>query len=150
MLELEKEAASIAEFVTKAAGKVKPYYCNIPENFAVPSVYFPKPDVTSGNDTFSTYSAEYTIFINFFHSSTELAYELALPVLHKINAARRLIPLINETGENTGKYVRIKNVELKKVDECAYQMQIDWTCRLPYDRDEAQLVQNFYLNGGKL
>lgn len=146
MIELEREAASVADFVTKAAGGVMCYHENIPESFVVPSVYFPKPDVTSSGDTFSGYSTEYTIFINFFHSSTELAYELALPVLHKINAARRLIPLIGEKG----KYVRVKNVQLKKVDECAYQMQIDWICRRPYDREEVQLVKNFYYNGGKL
>lgn len=146
MIELEREAASIADFVTKAAGGVMSYYENIPEGFAVPSVYFPKPDVISGGDTFSGYSTEYTIFINFFHSSTELAYELALPVLHKINEARRLIPVIDKKG----KYVRITNTELKKVDECAYQLQIDWTSRHPYTREDVQLVQNFYLNGGKI
>lgn len=147
---LEKETASVMKFVIDATGGATLYYHNMPEDFIVPSVYFPCPDVISGGDTFSTYSAEYTMFINFFHSSTELAYELALPVLHKINAVRRLIPMIDENGKTTGKYVRIKNAELKKVDECAYQMQIDWICRRPYNCEEAQLVQNFYLNGGKL
>lgn len=147
---LEKETTSIIKFVTEASDGAKPYYRNMPENFAVPSVYFPCPDVIGGNDTFSTYRADYTIFINFFHSSTELAYELALPVLHKINEARRIIPVFDKAGKNTGKFVRIKNAELKKADECAYQMQIDWICRRPYSREEAQLVQNFYLNGGKL
>lgn len=147
---LEKETASIIKFVIEATGGATPYYHNMPENFAVPSVYFPSPEIISGNDTFSTYSAEYTIFINFFHSSTELAYELALPVLNKINAVRRIIPIFDENGKNTGKFVRITNAELKKADECAYQMQVDWIFRRPYDRDEAQSVQNFYLNGGKL
>ncbi len=147
---LEKETASIIKFVLEASGGAKPYYHNIPENFVVPSVYFPCPDVISGGDTFSTYSAEYTIFINFFHSSTELAYRLALPILNKINEVRRTIPIFDKSGKSTGKFVRIKNAELKKVDECAYQMQIDWICRRPYSREDAQLVQNFYLNGGKL
>lgn len=147
---LEKETASIANFVTKAAGNVKSYYRNMLEDFYVPSIYFPSPEIISESDTFDGYKAEYTMFVNFFHSSTELAYELALPVLHKINAARRLIPLVDEKGRNTGKYIRVKNVQLKKVDECAYQMQIDWICRRPYDREEVQLVQNFYYNGGKL
>ncbi len=147
---LEKETASIIKFVIEASRGAKPYYNNMPESFIVPSVYFPCPDVISGYDTFSTYSAEYTIFINFFHSSTELAYELALPVLHKINAVRRIIPIVDEAGKASGKFVKIKNAELKKFDECAYQLQIDWICRRPYNREDVQLVQNFYLNGGKL
>ncbi|MCM1228036.1 MAG: hypothetical protein NC320_11555 [Clostridium sp.] len=147
---LEKETASVIKFVTDATGGATPYYHNMPENFAVPSVYFPSPEIIGGNDTFSTYSAEYTMFINFFHSSTELAYELALPVLNKIEAVRRIIPIFEETGKATGKYVRIKNVELKKADECVYQMQVDWICRRPCDREDSRLVQNFYLNGGRL
>ena len=47
-------------------------------------------------------------------------------------------------------YVRIQDVQLKKADECAYQMQIDWISRRTYTPDEGELVQSFYMNGGKL
>lgn len=147
---LEKEVASIIKFILDSAGNPTPYYHNMPESFAVPSVYFPSPEISFEPDTFSTYGADYMMFANFFHCSTELAYELALPVFHSINAARKLIPLIDINGKNTGYYARIKDIQLKKADECAYQLQVNWVSRRPYNCEEAQLIQNFYLNGGKL
>ena len=147
---LEKEIAGIMHFVLDAAGNPAPYYHNVPESFAVPSVFFPSPEIEFQPDTLSSYSEVYTMFVKFFHSSTEMAYELALPVFHGINAVRGKIPLYDVSGKKTGEIIRIKNTHLKKADECAYQLQIDWVSRIPYTHDEAQLVRNFYINGGKI
>ena len=70
---LEKEIASIIRFILESCGNPVPYYHNMPESFIVPSVYFPVPEVSQNPDTMSAYGAEYTMFVNFFHSSTELA-----------------------------------------------------------------------------
>lgn len=147
---LEKEIAGIIRFVLDSAGNPTPYYHNVPESFAVPSVFFPSPEIECQPDTLSSYGAEYTMFVKFFHSSTEGAYELALPVFHRINAVRRMIPLYDISGKVTGEIIRIKNTQLKKADECAYQLQIGWVSRIPYTADEAQLVRNLYINGGKI
>ena len=147
---LEKEVASIIRFILDSAEGLTPYYHNIPESFAVPSVFFPSPEITFQPDTFSAYKGEYTMFAEFFHSSTELAYQIALPVCRSINSARRLVPEIDYDGKRTGGYIRIENTQLKKADECAYQLQIDWISRYPYTPDEGELIRNFYLNGGKI
>lgn len=147
---LEKEVASIVRFVLDSTEDLMPYYHNIPESFAVPSVFFPSPEISFRPDTFSAYSGEYTMFAVFFHSSTELAYQIALLVSRRINDVRRLIPEIDYDGKRTGGYIRIENTQLKKADECAYQLQIDWISRYPYTPDEGELIRNFYLNGGKL
>lgn len=147
---IEQEIASIIRFVLEACGNPTPYYHNIPESFVVPSVYFPVPEIDFQPDTFSGYRAEYSMFVNFFHSSTELAYQLAVPVCHSINTARRLIPEINYDGNRTGKFIRITNNQLKKADECAYQLQLDWISRYDYTPQNGELVRDFYMNGGKL
>ena len=56
--------------------------------------------------------------------------------------------MIDISGEKTGEYVRLKNIQLKKADECAYEMQIDWIVRRPFIKEEYELIQNFYMNGG--
>lgn len=147
---LEKEIAGIMRFVLDCAGNPVPYYHNVPENFAVPSVFFPSPEIEFQPDTLNSYGAVYSMFVKFFHSSTERAYELALPVFHGINAARRDIPLYDISGKLTGESVRINNIQMKKADECAYQIQLDWISRIAYTQTEAQLVRNFYINGGKI
>lgn len=147
---IEQEIASIIRFVLEACGDPTPYYHNIPESFVVPSVYFPVPETEFQPDTFSGYRAEYSMFVSFFHSSTELAYQLAAPVCHSINAARRQIPEIDYDGKWTGKYVRIQDTRLKKADECAYQLQLEWTGRYNYTPQDGELIRNFYMNGGRL
>ena len=145
---LEKEIASIIRFILESCGNPVPYYHNMPESFIVPSVYLPVPEVSQIPDTMSAYGAEYTMFVNFFHSSTELAYELALPAFQRINDYGKLIPMVDISGEKTGEYVRLKNIQIKKADECVYEMQIDWIIRRPFIKEEYELIQNFYMNGG--
>ena len=45
---LEKEVASIIKFILDSAGNPVPYYHNMPENFVVPSVYFPSQYLRCG------------------------------------------------------------------------------------------------------
>lgn len=147
---IENEVASIIKAVLDCSDIANVYYNNIPESFAVPAVFFPSPEIEIQPDTLSGYASEYTMYVNFFHSTTEDAYELAVPVLHGITSLRKLVPLLNTYGEETGDFVRIKNMNLKKADECAYQLQIDWISRRPYTRSEAELVREFYINGGRI
>lgn len=55
VLELEQEIASIMKYVIDRAGKPAPYYWEVPAHFAVPSVYFPMPEIDTGGETFLTY-----------------------------------------------------------------------------------------------
>lgn len=147
---LEKEFAAVIRVILDSAGSPAPYYHNIPESFIVPSVFFPSPEIEFKPDTLSSYGSEYILYVNFFHSTTELAYELAMLVYHDIVRRRRLIPLIDSNEKKTGELMRINNINVKKVDECAYQLQLDWISRTPYTCEEAELVELFYINGGKL
>lgn len=147
---IEQETASIAKFIIDASGGIQPYYNKIPENFAVPSVYFPPPNIADQTDTLSTYGVSYSLFVKFFHMSDEKAYAAALPSYTEIGRNRRLIPMIDSAGKRTGRYVRIKNYSLSWIDEGAYQLQIEWVSRRLFPQKEEPLIQNFYLNGGRL
>ena len=146
---IEKEYAGIIRTVLELTGNPAAYYHNIPENFIVPSVFFPVPEIETVPDTLDSYGAEYTVFAMFFGSTTENAYELGLPVYNGINAARKLVPLYENDGRYTGESLRIKEISFRKADECACQMQISWISRRICTRPEADLIENFYLNGGK-
>ena len=103
---LEKEFAAVIRVILDSAGSPAPYYHNIPESFIVPSVFFPSPEIEFKPDTLSSYGSEYILYVNFFHSTTELAYELAMLVYHDIVRRRRLIPLIDSNGKKTGDIFR--------------------------------------------
>ena len=142
---IEQETASVMRFVTDAAAAEHVYYRNMPENFAVPSVFFPSPETESGSDTLNTYCAEYAMAVMFFHKSTEEAYELALPVLHRISAQRRLIPELDRQGRKTGQLIRVSGLNLRKADECAYQLMICWKSRCQFETVQSQTARNFYI-----
>lgn len=75
---LEQDLASIMSFLTIHSGNPAPYYKNVPEQFRVPAVYFPRPEIGSSGDTFSTYALDFSLFVKFFHKTKEEAYELGL------------------------------------------------------------------------
>ncbi len=145
---LENDFYSIIKFILDNANDPAVYYHNVPENFYVPSIYFPTPEVDFKPDTLNSGSSEYRMYVMFFHSSTEDAYRLALPVYHAFCKAKRIIPEIDKSGRKV-RYMHIRDIQLYKADECAYQMRIDWVSRYSYTREDAELARNFFLNGGK-
>ena len=99
MVTPEQEAASVMRYILDAVGNLRPYYHNIPEEFAVPSVFFPMPEVTAEPDTFLSYSADYQWYVKFFAGTTGEAYGAGMTALTAIQAGRRLIPLLDADGK---------------------------------------------------
>ncbi len=154
MLELEQEIASIMKFVLDRAGKPAPYYWEVPAHFAVPSAYFPMPEIDTGGETFLTYNMDYAWYIKIFHRTKEGAYSLGLAVITAIKAARNLVPLIATDGsEIEGSWVRLDDPKLKILDDGAAQITLNWRSRRPYNNAEAQRSQTFnvdvFMKSGK-
>ncbi len=131
---LEQEMASIIRFVLEKSGKPSPYYWNVPQNFMVPAVYFPPPEIDTGGETFLTYNMDFAWYIKFFHNTMQGAYTLGSAVVTAIRAARNLIPLIAEDGSVIeGSWVRVNDPRLIPLDDGAAQLAISWRSRRPYD-----------------
>jgi len=79
MVTLEQEVASIIRFILDATKSLTPYYWQLKEDFAVPSVYFPEPVFTSRGDTFNTYALEYSWLVTFFASTNAEAQATQRP-----------------------------------------------------------------------
>ncbi len=143
---LEQEAASVINYILAAAGSdIHPYYYSVPEKYAVPSCYFPVPEVNSYGDTFNTYALDYIWGIYFFHKQTQDAYPYAIKTLEAIRRERNLIPLIDYDGVFIGKGIRINDPVIKVVDEGAVQLLLTWRSHRPYNSSEAIKMINYYL-----
>lgn len=140
---LEQEIASIIKFLLDKAENPSPYYHSVPKGFTIPSAYFPTPEITTGGDTLSTYSMEYTWFVLFFHKSSQEAHDIGFRVLTEIRERRNLIPLIDEKGRETKHFLRVDDPKLKVLDNGAAQLQIDWTSRRPYNSEQSEKMRNF-------
>lgn len=142
---LEYEIASIIKFTLDSAGNPAPYYNEVKENFIVPSLYFPSPEIDTDGDTLSTYRMRYRWNIKVFHKTTEDAYSTAFAVLSAFKRARNLVPIINEEGQATGRFLRILDPEIKKIDSGAYHIVIEWDSRRPYEDPVPILMQEYYI-----
>lgn len=146
-MEMEQEPASVARFVLGAVPGLTPYYEKIPEDFIVPSVYFPKPVFTSRGDTLSGYALEYDWTLTFFASTDEEAQENATKALNALCYKRRLVPLIDEAGEAVeGRGVRLGDPELRRADSGAYQLFLRWTSRRGYEVTEKTPAREVHIN----
>lgn len=142
---LEQDIASIIKFTLDKAGNPAPYYWKVPKSFAVPSVYFPTPEIDTGGDTLSTYSMNYVWGIIFFHKTSESAYQRALRVLTAIRARRNMIAVIDIDGNETKEILRVNDPKLKPLDNGAVQLEITWTSRRPYDAEESEKAQAYHI-----
>ncbi|MCD7891604.1 MAG: hypothetical protein LUG26_07665 [Ruminococcus sp.] len=144
---LEQELASIMKFTLDEAGNPSPYYWEVQEDFLVPAVYFPTPEITTGGETFETYYMDYIWNIICFHKTEQQAYSLALDVLTAIKGNRNLIPLIEQTGERAEGNLRIKDPSLTVLDSGAAQLTLSWTSRRPYNREQTEKMMSYEVEG---
>lgn len=146
---LEQELASIIKYTLDKAQNPSPYYYEVPRHFTVPAAYFPTPEITTGGETFLTYSMDYAWYIKFFHKSSQEAYALGLAVLTAIKGNRNLIPLITTAGERAKGNIRLDDPKLKVLDNGAAQLTLNWTSRRPYDAEETVKMQTYEVEGWK-
>lgn len=146
---MEQEIASIISIILNSADNPTPYYNEVKEGFAVPSMFFPTPTIDTDGETFVTYKMHYTLHVMCFHKTTQEAYIMALKTLTAIKAARNCVPLIGEDGKPTGQLLRLDDPEIKEVDSGAYQISVSWDSRRPYKAIDYPRVQDFITNQTK-
>jgi hypothetical protein len=132
---LDQEIASIIMYLLNATGNPHPYYRKMPQDFLVPSAYFPPPEIDSQGYTMSTYALNFMWFIKFFHSDDQSAHELGFMALNALQEHGNAIPRIDEEGKPTGIKFRIKDPLLKPLDN-ASQLTLFWDSPRPYFRKE--------------
>ncbi len=126
---------------------VKVYTKEVPENFVVPSLYFPTPFTFDGNDTTSTFMKTYNLVVKLFHVDAQQANYEAERIADAVRKKRMIIPLIEQDGTPTGDYLRISRVETRIVDGTAH-ITVNWDSRYHYEREVSTLLEHFEFNNG--
>lgn len=143
---LEQEVASAIKFIHSACGSPPPYYWNVPQDFVLPSIYFPVPEIMSFGETLNSYKLEYTWHIKCFAKTNQAAYNMALRAAFAIKGSRNLIPLIDVNGEPEGKGFRLQDPSLRQIDEGVSQITIKWNSSRVFDdvlNPTSELTQKF-------
>lgn len=145
---LEQEVASLIRLILDKSGNPSPYYQEVPEDFIVPAAYFPPPELDTTGDTLSSYAIEYVWYVKFFHSETNLAYSMGLPVLHGLVADRNLVPLIDVDEKSTEQGFYINRSSLRRLEgsQGVAQLELSWKSRRPYNNVSPEKVMLFDFN----
>lgn len=127
---------------------VKIYDLKLPQDFQVPSLYFPQPTANSGNDTNQTYLRSYTLNIKLFHHDTNQAYYKAEEIADKIMINREIIPMVNEEGSETGDFIRFNRIETRVGDNGVAMLILNWDSRYFYHKKELLAITHFEFESG--
>ena len=72
---------------------------------------------------------------------------MGFAAMNAILERRNRIPLIDENGKPTGKYIHIRDPTLRAVDESAVQLEIGWTARKPFLIEPVTMMQTYEIEG---
>ena len=117
---MDQEMASIIRYIKDVNQNTRIYLKKMPQNFEVPAVYFPSPEL--------------------------IAFELASDILFNIASNMFLIPLRNIDGSLVGKNISIREPNLSKVEDGIYSIEIIWDSIKTYTQKEVQKMKKHYEN----
>ena len=137
---LEQEIAALVRFI-KPLG-MQPYFGELPEGAATPSVYFPPPEVDGNQFSVSTYENLFTVFIKVFDRTSMESYILASKIVRSIQSRRKRIPLYDKNGKLTGIKLNARNI-----DAGVTQVQISWKTHTAYDEETYTKASRFFYDG---
>lgn len=142
---LEQEIAALVRFIEPMG--IQPYFGELPEGVATPSVYFPPPEVDGNQFSVSTYENLFTVFIKIFDRTSMESYNLASKIVKSIQSRRKRIPLYDEDGKLTGKNFRIIKLNARNIDAGVTQIQISWKTHTAYDEETYTKASRFFYDG---
>lgn len=142
---LDPERGSIIKFFNDV-NPVKVYIKKVPENMAVPSMYFPIPISDGERDSFSSYTNDYQMFVKVFEENSQQAFDTAEKITESIKVLKNIIPIYNEDGVESGSFLRIDKVKSREIDEGVVQIEVNWKSRRMYKKEESGKMGKVNLN----
>ncbi|WP_456270344.1 phage portal protein [Bacillus sp. JZ76] len=143
---MNQEVGSIMGYLYKLY-PVQVYEKEIPQDFIVPSLYIPPASTVDGVDTVSTFQKSYVLNVKLFHKNAQEAHNEAERIADTLRSKRGLIPLIQESGEDAGDFIRLSRIETRISDDYA-SIVLNWTSRYWYEREQHPSLENFEFTSG--
>ena len=93
------------------------YFDEIPENFLVPALYFPVPQVISKKVTLASYASTLFLEVWFLAKEEWKAYSYARNVQESILQAECMLPIVKKDGTKEDWSLRVTEPEVQKIDQ---------------------------------
>ncbi|WP_437132439.1 phage portal protein [Bacillus atrophaeus] len=144
---MNSETGSIMAFFYKQ-WPVPIYDSELPDHFQIPSLYVPVPSIFEETDTVSTFKKTYSLNMKLFHTDSALALKEADRLADTVRECRNIVPLLDESGAETGDFIRITRMETRVGDRGEAVMTVRWSSRYYYQKTEQPVLQDIDINSG--
>ena len=147
-IELEQSFASVVRYIqNKADNNAALYFDDLPEAFAVPSLYFPVPRTDTRKVTFSTYLTTLYLDTWFMEATDWQAYADAATVRDSLMMDECKLNLMKKDGTLDDKYIRLTDPSTSSVDTGIVKM----TCAIKHyyslNRETGGTVNKINISG---
>lgn len=123
-----------------------PYFDEIPENFYVPSIYFPVPITESRKATLSTWRTDIHMECWFAAPTDWEAFAYADAVRDCILSDGCAIDILNQDGTKSGSRVRITEPSIRKQEDRIVRMAFTIRDYFSIDEDDNIPATNIYVS----
>ena len=113
--------------------QVSIYDKELPETINIPSMYFPQPNVLPLPYTKGSYQNTYTMNVQIIEKDTPTAMAIAEEIAQTIRENKYQIPLVNEDGTASGKYITFSTVACERMEEGIVQVRLEWEKEFNYN-----------------
>lgn len=113
--------------------QVSIYDKELPETINIPSMYFPQPNVLPLPYTKGSYQNTYTMNVQIIEKDTPTAMTIAEEIAQTIRENKYQIPLVNEDGTASGKYITFSTVACERMEEGIVQVRLEWEKEFNYN-----------------
>lgn len=145
---LEQFFASAVRYIQNHSGiDAAPYFDDIPENYIVPSLYFPVPRTSSKKVTFQTYLTTIYMETQFMASTDWLAQGVASNVRDCLILDDCCISIMNKDGTLTGGAFRISELDTRRVSDGIVQLTFQIRNYFSKEKDPANKANKINISG---
>lgn len=138
--------ASIMRSCLEFAGLQYWYEENLPEEFAVPSLYFPAAEDFPSRSALGSYQSEYSIYAKLFATSDREAVELAESIVQCIMCRNCRLPVYTAGGKESGEIVKLEPPTARLSDTNVAQITLTYKVIRSYERKPQPLSQGVNIN----
>ena len=136
---LARACASMGEFTQL-------YMENIPDSFAVPSLYFPPPETDPSGSAFNSYRTDYTVYAKVFAATRQEAGELADGIAQGIMLKKCRLPIYNEDGTENGGIMKLEPPVTRVIDEGVAQITLIYHVFRSFPKEELPMAKDIRIN----
>ena len=140
-----QEMAGIVRAILDSNSDLTPYYDTISDGFRIPAVFFPAVEVNTSSYTLGSYSAQYSWYVKFFAADKQDAQTYAFGAMESILKKKKIISLVDRSGERTDETIRLKHLHLSDLEEDAYQLTIEWEVISAYEQAAVEKMQDYHV-----